>query len=135
MIMRPKHILLCVCACVCACACTRTVYLPTETVRNEYRADTRVIRDTLRTSDTVTIDRAADTIRIDRTHWRTRTIHATDTIIRATTDTLRVSVSVPRELTAAQRRWIGLGKIAAALLAVAAAIAAVWLYRRIRRRS
>jgi hypothetical protein len=104
-------------------------------VRTEYRADTRVIRDTLRTSDTVTIDRAADTIRIDRTHWRTRTIHATDTIIRATTDTLRVSVSVPRELTAAQRRWIGLGKIAAALLAAAAAIAAVWLYRRIRRRS
>ena len=90
MIMQPKHILLCVCACVCACACTRTVYLPTETVRTEYRADTR---------------------------------------------TLRVSVSVPRELTAAQRRWIGLGKIAAALLAVAAAIAAVWLYRRIRRRS
>lgn len=132
MIMRPKHILLCVCACVCACACTRTVYLPTETVRTEYRADTRVICDTLRTSDTVTIDRAADTIRIDRTHWRTRTIHATDTIIRATTDTLRVSVSVPRELTAAQRRWIGLGKIAAALLAVAAA---VWLYRRIRLRS
>ena len=130
--MQPKHILLCVCAYVCACACTRTIYLPTETVRTEYRADTRVIRDTMRTSDTVTIDRAADTVRIDRTHWRTRTIHATDTVIRAVTDTVRVSVSVPRELTSAQRRWISLGKITLGLLAAALLAVGIWLYRRIR---
>lgn len=130
--MQPKHILLCACACVCACACTRTIYLPTETVRTEYRADTRIIRDTLRTSDTIRIDRTADTVRIDRTHWRTRTIHATDTVIRAVTDTVRVSVSVPRELTSAQRRWIGLGKIAIGLLAGALLAVGIWLYRRIR---
>ena len=131
--MQPKHILLCACACVCACACTRTIYLPTETVRTEYRADTRIIRDTLRTSDTIRIDRAADTVRIDRTHWRTRTIHATDTVIRAVTNTVRVSVSVPRELTSAQRRWIVLGKIALGLLAGALLAVGIWLYRRIRR--
>lgn len=132
--MPPKHILLCACACICACACTRTVYLPTETVRTEYRADTRTVRDTVRMADTVVIDRAADTVRIDRTHWRTRTVHATDTVIRAITDTVRVSVSVPCELTTAQRRWIGLGKIAAALLTGALLAVGVWAYRRIRRK-
>lgn len=109
------------------------VYLPTETVRTEYRADTRIIRDTLHTADTVTIDRAADTIRIDRTHWRTRTVHTSDTVVRAVTDTVRLSVSVPRELTAAQRRWIGLGKTALALLSGALLALGIWLYRRIRR--
>ena len=132
--MHTKRLLICACACVCACACTRTIYLPTEAVRTEYRADTRIIRDTLRTADTVTIDRAADTVTIDRTHWRTRTIHTTDTLIRAVTDTVRLGVPVPRDLSAAQRRWIGLGKTAAALLAAAALLGAAWLCRRIRRR-
>ena len=131
--MRPRHLLICAFACVCACACTRTIYLPTETVRTEYRADTRVIRDTLRTADTVTIDRAADTVRIDRTHWRTRTLHTTDTVIRALTDTVRLSASVPRELTAVQRRWITAGQIATALLACALLAVGIWFYRRIRR--
>lgn len=112
--------------------CTRTVYLPTETVRTVHSADTRIVRDTLRAVDTIRIDRGGDTVRIDRVHWRTRTLHATDTIVRIATDTVRVSVSVPRELTGAQRRWMTVGKCAAAAVAaiVVGVVALLWWRRR-----
>lgn len=119
------------CAVAVAAGCTRTVYLPTETVRTVHSADTRIVRDTLRAVDTIRIDRGGDTIRVDRTHWRTRTLHTTDTVVRIATDTVRVSVSVPRELTGAQRRWMTAGKCAAtALAALIVGGIALWWWRR-----
>ena len=97
-------------------ACTSTRYVPVETIRDHYRDRVVNTTDTLRVTDSVIIDRAADTIRIERwrTQYRDRMVSIRDTI--ALRDTIAVPYAVPTPLTPWQQTKQSYGGLAMAIL-------------------
>ena len=112
-------------------SCTRKVYVPTETVRTEYkdrvvenlRVDTAVMRDS------VAVYVNGDTVRITkyRDRWRTRIIERHDTCTVTKTDSVQVPVQVERKLTRWERTKMDAGGIAIGILGVAALGGLAWL--------
>ena len=112
-------------------SCTRKVYVPTETVRTEYkdrvveavRVDTAVMRDS------VAVYVNGDTVRITkyRDRWRTRIIERHDTCTVTKTDSVQVPVQVERKLTKWERTKMDAGGIAIGILGVAALGGLAWL--------
>lgn len=112
-------------------SCTRKVYVPTETVRTEYkdrvveavRVDTAIMRDS------VAVYVNGDTVRITkyRDRWRTRIIERHDTCTVTKTDSVQVPVQVERKLTKWERTKMDAGGIAIGILGVAALGGLAWL--------
>lgn len=112
-------------------SCTRKVYVPTETVRTEYkdrvveavRVDTAIMRDS------VAVYVNGDTVRITkyRDRWRTRIIERHDTCTVTKTDSVQVPVQVERKLTRWERTKMDAGGIAIGILGVAALGGLAWL--------
>lgn len=112
-------------------SCTRKVYVPTETVRTEYkdrvveavRVDTAIMRDS------VAVYVNGDTVRITkyRDRWRTRIIERHDTCTLTKTDSVQVPVQVERKLTRWERTKMDAGGIAIGILGVAALGGLAWL--------
>ena len=112
-------------------SCTRKVYVPTETVRTEYkdrvvesvRVDTTIMRDS------VAVYVNGDTVRITkfRDRWRTRIIERHDTCTVTKTDSVQVPVQVERKLTKWERTKMDAGGIAIGILGVAALSGLAWL--------
>ena len=112
-------------------SCTRKVYVPTETVRTEYkdrvveavRVDTAIMRDS------VAVYVNGDTVRItkSRDRWRTRIIERHDTCTVTKTDSVQVPVQVERKLTRWERTKMDAGGIAIGILGVAALSGLAWL--------
>ena len=112
-------------------SCTRKVYVPTETVRTEYkdrvveaaRVDTTIMRDS------VAVYVNGDTVRITkyRDRWRTRIIERHDTCTVTKTDSVQVPVQVERKLTKWERTKMDAGGIAIGILGVAALCGLAWL--------
>ena len=112
-------------------SCTRKVYVPTETVRTEYkdrvveavRVDTAIMRDS------VAVYVNGDTVRITkyRDRWRTRIIERHDTCTLTKTDSVQVPVQVERKLTRWERTKMDAGGIAIGILGVAALCGLAWL--------
>ena len=112
-------------------SCTRKVYVPTETVRTEYkdrvveavRVDTAIMRDS------VAVYVNGDTVRITkyRDRWRTRIIERHDTCTVTKTDSVQVPVQVERKLTKWERTKMDAGGIAIGILGVAALCGLAWL--------
>ena len=112
-------------------SCTRKVYVPTETVRTEYkdrvveavRVDTTIMRDS------VAVYVNGDTVRITkyRDRWRTRIIERHDTCTVTKTDSVQVPVQVERKLTRWERTKMDAGGIAIGILGVAALSGLAWL--------
>lgn len=120
------------------CSCTRKVYVPTETVRTEYkdrvvenlRVDTAVMRDS------VAVYVNGDTVRITkyRDRWRTRIIERHDTCTVTKTDSVQVPVQVERKLTKWEQTKMDFGGMAiGGFCAVAVLAVAVWIIKRKRR--
>lgn len=119
------------------CSCTRKVYVPTETVRTEYKD--RVVEnlrvDTVAMRDSVAVYVNGDTVRITkyRDRWRTRIIERHDTVNVAKVDSVAVPVEVPkpypveRKLTRWERTKMDAGGIAIGILGVAALCGLAWL--------
>ena len=119
------------------CSCTRKVYVPTETVRTEYKD--RVVEnlrvDTAFMRDSVAVYVNGDTVRITkyRDRWRTRIIERHDTVNVAKVDSVAVPVEVPkpypveRKLTRWERTKMDAGGIAIGILGVAALCGLAWL--------
>lgn len=118
-------------------SCTRKVYVPTETVRTEYKD--RVVEavrvDTVAMRDSVAVYVNGDTVRITkyRDRWRTRIIERHDTVNVANVDSVAVPVEVPkpypveRKLTRWERTKMDAGGIAIGILGVAALAGLAWL--------
>lgn len=118
-------------------SCTRKVYVPTETVRTEYKD--RVVEnlrvDTVAMRDSVAVYVNGDTVRITkyRDRWRTRIIERHDTVNVAKVDSVAVPVEVPkpypveRKLTRWERTKMDAGGIAIGILIVAALGGLAWL--------
>ena len=78
------------------CGCSRKVYIPVETVRVSADSVATASRESITSAscdyffvhDSVVIDRAADTVRLEVYRWRERTV--TDTVAVFRTDTVRV---------------------------------------------
>lgn len=135
--MRKYIFLLGIIAAIALTACTRKVYVPTETVRTEYkdrvvenlRVDTAIMRDS------VAVYVNGDTVRITkyRDRWRTRIIERHDTVNVAKVDSVAVPVEVPkpypveRKLTRWERTKMDAGGIAIGILGVAALGGLAWL--------
>ena len=112
-------------------SCTRKVYVPTETVRTEYkdrvveavRVDTAIMRDS------VAVYVNGDTVRITkyRDRWRTRIIERHDTCTVTKTDSVQVPVQVERKLTRWERTKMDAGGIAIGILGVAALCGLAWM--------
>ena len=112
-------------------SCTRKVYVPTETVRTEYKD--RVVEavrvDTTFMRDSVAVYVNGDTVRITkfRDRWRTRIIERHDTCTVTKTDSVQVPVQVERKLTRWERTKMDAGGIAIGILGVAALGGLAWL--------
>lgn len=112
-------------------SCTRKVYVPTETVRTEYKD--RVVEnlrvDTVAMRDSVAVYVNGDTVRITkyRDRWRTRIIERHDTCTVTKTDSVQVPVQVERKLTKWERTKMDAGGIAIGILGVAALCGLAWL--------
>ena len=112
-------------------SCTRKVYVPTETVRTEYKD--RVVEnlrvDTAFMRDSVAVYVNGDTVRITkyRDRWRTRIIERHDTCTLTKTDSVQVPVQVERKLTRWERTKMDAGGIAIGILGVAALCGLAWL--------
>lgn len=112
-------------------SCTRKVYVPTETVRTEYKD--RVVEavrvDTVAMRDSVAVYVNGDTVRITkyRDRWRTRIIERHDTCTVTKTDSVQVPVQVERKLTRWERTKMDAGGIAIGILGVAALGGLAWL--------
>ena len=113
------------------CSCTRKVYVPTETVRTEYKD--RVVEavrvDTVAMRDSVAVYVNGDTVRITkyRDRLRTRIIEKHDTCTVTKTDSVQVPVQVERRLTRWERTKMDAGGIAIGILGVAALGGLAWL--------
>lgn len=124
------------------CSCTRKVYVPTETVRTEYKD--RVVEavrvDTVAMRDSVAVYINGDTVRITkyRDRWRTRIVEKHDTIVIVKRDSVAVPYPVEKPLTKWERAKLDVGGMALGTLGavVVAAIVAVivWITKRRRRR-
>lgn len=112
-------------------SCTRKVYVPTETVRTEYKD--RVVEavrvDTVAMRDSVAVYVNGDTVRITkyRERWRTRIVEKHDTCTVTKTDSVQVPVQVERKLTKWERTKMDAGGIAIGILGVAALGGLAWL--------
>lgn len=117
--------------------CARTVYVPVE--NTSHTTDTvRLVN--LRTDSVVQRDSVAvyvngDTVRITRWRDRFRYRDRTDTVYKAVTDSVKVSVPYPveRELTKWERTKMGFGGIAIGAIIAVVCIAVVWLIRKFRK--
>ena len=112
-------------------SCTRTVYVPTQSVKTDSIAVERVRIDSIIMRDSVSVIDRGDTVRIER--WRTRYIARRDTIAveRVRIDSIAVPyrVEVERPLTLWQRIKLSLGGWAILAVLTAAAVV-VWRHRR-----
>ena len=112
-------------------SCTRTVYVPTQSVKADSIAVERVRIDSIIMRDSVSVIDRGDTVRIER--WRTRYITRRDTIAveRVRIDSIAVPyrVEVERPLTLWQRTKLSLGGWALLAVLIAAAVM-VWILRR-----
>lgn len=122
-------------------SCTRKVYVPTETVRTEYRDKVveSLLVDTVSLRDSVAVYVNGDTVRITkyRDRWRTRIIERHDTCTVTKTDSVQVPVQVERKLTKWERAKMDAGGIAIGILGVAALgglACLAWLVYKKRRR-
>lgn len=120
------------------CSCTRKVYVPTETVRTEYRDKVveSLLVDTVSLRDSVSVYVNGDTVRITkfRDRWRTRIVERHDTCTVTKTDSVQVPVQVERKLTKWEQAKMDFGGMAiGGFCAVAVLAVAVWIIKRKRR--
>lgn len=115
-------------------SCTRKVYVPTETVRTEYRdkvvENLRV--DTVSLRDSVAVYVNGDTVRIVkyRERWRTRIVEKHDTIVSVKRDSVAVPYPVEKPLTKWQRVKQDFGEFAIAFICVALAVIAWFVFKK-----
>lgn len=119
--------------------CTRKVYVPTEHI--VYNTDTvyeAVLRvDSVIQRDSVAVIQKGDTVLITKWRDRYRVKQRTDTVYKAVTDSVKVSVPYPveRELTKWEQAKQDVGGMAMGALGVAVLAAAVmWVVKRKRNR-
>ena len=119
--------------------CTRKVYVPTEHI--VYNTDTvyeAVLRvDSVIQRDSVAVIQKGDTVLITKWRDRYRVKQRTDTVYKAVTDSVKVSVPYPveRELTKWEQTKQDVGGMAMGALGVAVLAAAVmWVVKRKRNR-
>lgn len=76
--------------------CTTTRYIPVESVRTDSVYVTKEMHDTLRTLDSVYVEKNGDTVRIER--WRTqyKSVVKVDTLWMQITDSIKVPYEVVR---------------------------------------
>lgn len=115
-------------------SCTRKVYVPTETVRTEYKD--RVVEnlrvDTVAMRDSVAVYVNGDTVRITkyRDRWRTRIVEKHDTIVSVKRDSVAVPYPVEKPLTKWQRVKQDFGEFAIAFICVALAVIAWFVFKK-----
>lgn len=111
--------------------CTKTVYVPTETVRTEYRdrAVEALRVDTVALRDSVAVYVSDDTVKITkyRERWRTRIVERHDTATIVKTDSVAIPYPVERKLTRWEQTKQDIGGMAIGAIGVAVLAVAVWL--------
>lgn len=114
--------------------CTRTVYVPAEIVRTEYRdrETERTVTDTVR--DTRLVWMRGDTVLDIRDRWHRSTEYVHDTVQTVITDTVREPYPVERPLTRWEQAKMDLGGVALGAMLITLCAAVVWLALRLRRR-
>lgn len=112
-------------------SCTRTVYVPKVTVEHDSIYIATHTRDSVYLRDSIYIREKGDTVYLER--WRTKYVERlrVDTTTVTVSDTIREPYPVEKHLTWAQRTWINVGKVGAALFGgTALALLAYFLARR-----
>ena len=116
--------------------CRKSIYVPVESVRTEYRDAVRDIHTTDSVVDTRYVYVNGDTVvdYRDRIKWRDREVHDTIYIERA--DSVAVPLPVEKELSKWERTKIdygGTAMLASVVLAVGLCASLVWLIKKKRK--
>lgn len=112
-------------------SCTTTKYVEVPIVKTDTTYVMKLKRDSVWLHDSTFIEKAGDTIRIERWHTKYRDVYQLDTIYRATHDTIPapypVIQMVEKKLNWAQKSLMTVGGI---FLAVVAGAVVVWFVRK-----
>lgn len=119
-------------ALLCGCS-PRTVHVPMETVRTEYRDRDVHLFSTDSVNNTQFVFVKGDTVVCLQEKERIRRVEVHDTIKVILTDTIRVPYPVERALSRWEQTKMDFGGMALGGIAVALCIAVVWLIRKFRR--
>jgi hypothetical protein len=106
--------------------CTRTVYVPAETVRTEFR--NTLSRDSVFVLDSVFVRTAGDTTELERYRYVYRNKELVDTLMLSDTIRIPYPVETVRNINALKNWQIGLMLIGAAALAAGLS----WIYQRLK---
>lgn len=106
--------------------CTTTRYIPVESFRTDSVYITKAVHDTLRTFDSVYVEKNGDTVRIER--WRTqyKSVIRTDTVQVTERDTIRV----PYEVVKTEKKNEKISKIWYLIIGLAILLALVILTKK-----
>lgn len=115
------------------CACTATKYVPTESVRIEYKDNIKEVHTTDSAVDTRFVYVKGDTVIDwrDRVKWRDRLVH--DSIYIEKVDSVPVPYPVEHKLSRWERAKMDFGGMAIGGMAIALCVAVVWLVKRFKR--
>ena len=98
-----------------SCSCARTVYVPVESIRTEYK--TKLERDSVYLYDSVFVRQTTDSVFIDRYKYLYKTQIRVDTVIQV--DSIQVPYEVVSTVTETQKGffyWLGVCTLIFALL-------------------
>lgn len=114
-------------------ACTRSVYVPMESVRTEWRDREveRLVTDTVRDTQFVWVK--GDTVVDIREKERIRRVEIRDTCFVERIDSIRVPYPVAKELTRWEQAKMDFGGMAMGGFAITLCIAVAWLIKKFRR--
>lgn len=112
------------------CSCTKTLYVPVETVRTEYKDNIREVHTTDSVTDTRFVLIKGDTVidYRDRVKWKEKIVR--DSVYIERTDSIQVPYPVEKPLTKWQRVKMDFGGMAIGAIIVAFCFAVVWLIKR-----
>lgn len=114
-------------------ACTRSVYVPMESVRTEWRDREveRLVTDTVRDTQFVWVK--GDTVVDIREKERIRRVEIRDTCFVERIDSIRVPYPVAKELTRWEQAKMDFGGMAMGGIVITLCIAVAWLIKKFRR--
>lgn len=114
------------------CGCGTTRYVPMETVRTDSIYLTKVERDSIHVTDSVTVVVKGDTVWRDRLRIMYIDRQHSDTAYIERVDTITIPVPVEAQLTRWQEVCFGVGQAAVVCLFLGVLAVAVWfLYKRL----
>ena len=114
-------------------SCSKVQYIPKETVRIDSIYVNQVKRDSIYVQDSVYVREKGDTLLIVKTKYKYIDRCTHDTIYKEKIDSVAVPYPVEKQLSWLEKKYMQVGRLALALLALAIVGGGIWLILKARR--